>query len=242
MSFLSPAYYDLKAPIRSIILKENSNFALIFPIDVRKEPTFEFYFFRVVRTHPLERIYVLPELSPGTLQDFTFLGEEGLGIGEDIFAMSEERPYRILHFGIGVYPEDLKVWRQQPAGYTMTGWSKRTPTKSGDPVDYFTGRESPFDEPTRISETVMWLKGSLYLAYRNDEPVSVTPKLHFLGAGYDVWLLTDKALADKFVKGVIPCRFISVGGLAEIHYTLPDEWKGKGFRYKLEEIQNLIRS
>jgi hypothetical protein len=234
-------YYDLKAPIRSIILKENMNFAIIFPVDVRKRMEFELYFFRTARVHPIERVYVLPELAPNEIKTFTYLGESGLGTGDDIFKMSEERPFRILHFGIGVYPENVKVWRQQPAGYTMTGWSKATPTKEGDPIDYFDGNLSPFQEPTIASETLMWYKGSLYMAFRNDEPVSVTPKLRILGAGYDVWLITDKGLADKMVKGVIPCRFISVGGLYEGQYTVPEEWKGKGFRYGLNEVITLIR-
>jgi len=234
-------YYDWKAPIRSLILKENMNFALIFPEDVRKKMVFELYFFRVARTSPLERVYVLPEMAPNELKDFTYLGEFGLGSGDDIFKMSDERPYRILHFGIGVYPKNLKVWKQQPSGFTTTGWSKIIPTKAGDPYDYFDGNLSPFDEPTRASETVMWLKGSLYLAFRNDEPISVIPKLHILGGGYDCWLITDKTIADKMVKGIIPCRFISVGGLYEGQYTIPDEWKGKGFTYSLTEVMNLIR-
>jgi len=133
------------------------------------------------------------------------------------------------------------VWRQQPAGYTSTGWSRVIPSKAGDPVDYFDGNLSPFEEPTRISETVMWLKGSLYFAFRNDEPVAVTPKLRILGAGYDAWPIIDKAIADKMVKGVIPCRFISVGGLYEGMYTVPDEWLGKGFVYDLETVMALIR-
>ena len=234
-------YYDWKAPMRSIILKENMNLALIFPVDVRKQMVFELYFFRVARAHPLERVYVLPEMSPGQLIDFTYLGEKGLGQGDDIFLMSEERPFRILHFGIGVHPRNLKVWRQQPSGFTSTGWSRKMITRAGDPFDYFDGNLSPFEEPTRVSETVMWLRGSVYFAFRNDEPVSVTPKLRILGAGYDLWLITDKAVADKIVRGVIPCRFISVGGLAEIQYTVPDEWRGKGFRYSLSEVLALVR-
>jgi hypothetical protein len=235
------AYYDWKAPIRSIILKENMNFALIFPIDVRKNPTFEMYFFRITRTYPMERTYTLSEMTPGQLIDFTYLGENGLGSGDDIFKMVEERPFRILHFGIGVYPRNLKVWKQQPAGFTVTGWNRKVPTKAGDPYDYFDGNLSPFDEPTRISETVMWYKGSVYFAFRNDETYSVIPRLHILGAGYDTWQITDRSLADKMVKGVIPCRFISVGGLAEIQYTVPDEWKAGAFRYSLIDVQSLIR-
>ena len=234
-------YYDWKAPMRSLILKENMNFALIFPLDVRKNPTFELYFFRVARAYPLERIYVLPSMTPGQLLDFTYLGETGLGSGDDIFKMVDEKPYRILHFGVGVYPNNVKVWKQQPAGFTATAWSRALPTKAGDPIDYFDGNLSPFDEPTRVSETVMWYKGSVYFAFRNDEPIAVAPKLHILGAGYDTWLITDKTLADKMVRGVVPCRFISVGGLAEIQYTVPDEWKGKGFRYSLLDVQNLMR-
>ena len=236
------AYYDLRAPIRSLILKENMNFALIFPVETRKDRmVFELYFFRTARVHPIERVYVLPEMAPGELKTFTYLGEAGLGAGDDVFKMSEERPFRILHFGIGVWPENLKVWRQQPAGYTATGWSRTTPTKEGDPVDYFDGNLSPFHEPTRISETVMWLKGSLYLAFRNDESVAVVPKLRILGAGYDVWPITDKSVADKMVRGAIPCRFISVGGLYEGQFTVPEEWRGRGFRYGLSEVVSLIK-
>jgi len=234
-------YYDWKAPMRSLVLKENMNFALIFPVDVRKGMAFELYFFRVARVYPLERVYVLPEMRPGDLIEFTYLGENGLGSGDDVFAMTEEKPYRMLHFGVGVDPKNVKVWKQQPAGFTATGWSKKTPTRAGDPIDYFDGNLSPFEEPTRVSETIMWYKGSVYFAFRNDEPIAVTPKLHILGAGYDTWLIADRIIADKMVKGVIPCRFISIGGLSEIQYTIPDEWKGKGFRYSLSEVMNLIR-
>ena len=237
-------YYDWKMPIRSLVLKENMNFALIFPKDVRMSMEFTLYFFRVARAHPLERIYVLEEMNPGSMlpeDGFSYLGEEGLGSGDDIFFMTEEKPYRILHFGIGVHPRNVKVWKQQPAGYTSTGWSRRTPTNPGDPFDYFDGNLSPFDEPTRVSETVMWLKGSVYFAFRNDEPIAVTPKLHILGAGYDTWLITDKAIADKMVRGVIPCRFISVGGLAEVKFTVPEEWKPAGFTYSLKDVMGLIR-
>jgi len=239
---IESAYYDLKAPIRSLVLKENMNFALIFPLETRRDKMrFELYFFRVARTHPIERIYVLPELAPGELLSFNYLGELGLGRGNDIFMMSEERPFRILHFGIGVDPANVKVWRQQPAGFTSTGWSRTIPTREGDPIDYFDGNLSPFNEPTRASETVMWYKGSVHFAFRNDEPISVVPKLHILGAGYDVWVIVDKTIVDKMIKGVIPCRFLSVGGLYEGQYSVPDEWKGKGFVYSLTDVMNLIK-
>jgi hypothetical protein len=234
-------YYDWKAPMRSLILKENMNFALVFPVDVRKEMSFKLFFFRVARAYPLERIYVLPEFDPAHYEDFNFLGETGLGAGDDIFEMSEERPYRILHFGIGVDPPNVKVWKQQPSGFTATGWSRIVPTKGGDPFDYFDGNLSPFDEPTRISESVMWLKGSLYLAFRNDEAISVTPKLHILGAGYDCWPIVERSIVDRMVKGVIPCRLLSVGGLYEGQFTIPDEWKGRGFTYSLRDIEAMLR-
>lgn len=234
-------YYDLKAPIRTLVLRENYNFALIFPIDVRKEMKFELYFFRVARVYPIERVYVLPEMAPGEKRDFTYFGEAGPGAGDDIFAMSEERPYRILHFSYGVAPPDVKVWRQQPSGFTSTGWSRKVPTAVGDPVDYIDGRLSPFEEPTRASETVMWYKGSVTFGVKNDCPVSVVPKLRFLGAGYDCWLISDRAVVERAVRGAIPCRFISVGGLAEVRYTVPDEWRGKGYVAGLEEVTKLMR-
>lgn len=234
------AYYDLKAPIRALILKENYNFALIFPIDVRKEMKFELFVFRVARMHPIERVYVLPELESGETIDFTYFGETGLGTGDDIFVMSDEKPYRILHFGYGVYPPNVKVWKAQPSGWVVTGWSRKLPTKVGDPVDYVDGNISPFSEPTKISETVMWFKGSITFGVRNDESVKVKPKIRFIGSGYDTWLVTDKTLVEKIIKGIIPCRFISVGGLTEIQYTVPDEWKGKSFVIGQQDLIRLI--
>jgi len=234
-------YYDWRAPIRSLVLKENMNFALIFPRDVRRRMSFELYFFRVARVAPLERVYTLPEMEPGSKISFTYLGENGLGSGDDIFKMDEMKPFRILHFGIGVSHPNVKVWKQQPAGFTVTGWSKPVPSREGDPYDYFDGNLSPFDEPTRISETVLWHKGSVYFAFRNDEPVTVTPRLHILGAGYDTWLIADKLIADRMIKGIIPCRFISVGGLAEIQYTIPEEWRGKGFVYELCDLIDMFK-
>lgn len=238
---MSETYIDWKTPIRSLILKENFNLGLIFPIDVRKKPEFEVIFFRVARVAPLKRVYVLPEITPGSTQSFNYLGEQGFGQGTDIFEMSEERPFRILHFGIGIYPPELWVYRQQPAGFTITAWSKRAVTQLGDPLDYITGEDSPFEEPTRISETVMWYKGSLTLAYINKSPITVTPRFHFLGAGYDLIPIRDKNLADRMVRGTIPARFLTIGGLAEIRYTVPDEWFESMFRYKLEDLQAIMR-
>lgn len=233
-------YYDVKAPIRTLILKENYNFALIFPITVRKEMLLELFFFRVARMCPIERVYVLPEIPARTTIDFTYFGEAGLGGGDDIFTMFEERPYRILHFGYGVYPPNVKIYRQQPIGYTTTGWSRKMPTKVGDPVDYIDGYISPFDDPTKASETVMWLKGSIAFGIKNDEAVAVRPKIRFLGAGYDCWLITDRSIIEKAIKGVIPCRFITVGGLAEITYTIPEEWAGKGYKLSMHDVARIV--
>lgn len=229
-------YYDWMAPIRSIILKENMNFALIFPKEVRKKMIFEFYLFRVARVYPIDRVYVLPELAPNERIDFSYLGEAGIGIGADIFAMSEERPFRLLHFGIGIYPNNVRIYKQQPTGFVVTGWSRRVPSTVGDPIDYIDGNLSPFKEPTRASETIMWYKGSVAFGFVNKESITVRPKIRILGAGYDTWLIPDQSVFDKVLKGSIPCRFISVGGLSEIQYTVPDEWIGMGFTVAGQDI------
>lgn len=246
ISVVDVSYYDLRTPIRALVLKENYNFALAFPVDVRKDVKVELYFFRVARVWQLKRVYVFPELPPYSppvtgVIDFTFLGEAGPGVGDDVFTMFEERPYRILHFAVGIHPPKLRVYVQQPSGYTVTGWSRKVPTGIGDPVDYVTGEDSPYQEPTRAAEFVMWMKGSINFGLVNAGPVSAYPRFNIVGAGYDAWLLTDRMLADKMVKGVVPCRFISVGGLAEAKYTVPEEWKGRGFTYGLSEVQALLR-
>ncbi|GAI18963.1 unnamed protein product [marine sediment metagenome] len=75
---------DIVKPITEVLLKENENIALVYPITGFKE--WDIYFFRVMRRYPLHRTYddELAEIAADGEVDFNFLGETAVGSGDDI--------------------------------------------------------------------------------------------------------------------------------------------------------------
>ena len=217
---------DITTPISKVLLKENDNLALIFPKKIAKSPEFELYFFRVMRRYPLHRIYDdLSEVAPEGTLDFNFLGEEGFGVGKDILTMWEERPFRILHFAVGVKPSNIWIYKAQPADVEQTGFAYKSPPKVGDERDFIPGELSPFESPTVATETILYYKASVQLGFKNNAAFTVKPILRFLGAGYDCIPIVDDDFINKMLAGIKPVRYVTVGGLRYFDYTVPEEWK-----------------
>ncbi|MEM2351297.1 MAG: hypothetical protein QXT26_02705 [Thermoproteota archaeon] len=229
-------------PITRVLLKENENLVLIFPKDISKQMVFELYFFRVMRRAPLVYAYdKLPELAPGAILDFNYLGKDGFGVGDDILSIWEQRPFRIYHFGIGVTPGDIRVYKASPSGTPQTGMAMRLPTKVGDSFDFFDASLSPYDEPTVASETYLYYKMSLDLGFANVSPIMPKkPRLKLVGASYDVVPIVDPAFIDKIMAGIKPARFATVGGLQMFTYAVPDDWKLLAKTYSRAEIAATI--
>jgi len=234
---------DILTPITRVLLKENDNLALILPRDIGKKPTFELYFFRVARRYVLHRTYdsELPTISAGGTVEFKKLGETGLGAGDDILTIWEERPFRILHFGFGIRPSEIWLYKSQPSGFPQTGWGYMEPPDVGDKRDYVPGYLSPYDSPTTATESVLYHKLSLTIGLKNDSSRDIRPSLRILGAGYDVIPITDKTFIDKMIAGVKPVRYVTVGGLSMFTYVVPDEWKGNGVVVDKETIEKVMR-
>jgi len=232
----------LSTPILDAILEENQNLALIFPIEIARKPKFALYFFRVMRRYPLHRTYdeELSEISPGGTVDFTYLGETGLGSGDDILRVWEERPFRILHFAFGIRPNEVWLYRAIPADVPQTGFGYQAKPAVGDKYDYIPGYLSPYDEPTVATETVLYHKLSVYIGLKNDAARPVRPSLRLLGAGYDVLPITNREFIEKMISGRIPCRFITVGGLQFFEYTVPGEWKGNEYIVDKEVVERIM--
>jgi len=215
-------------PISQAILNEGEDFILAFPITARRTMEIALAGFRVLRKHPLVYTWTsAPTLEPygseDATTDFNYVGEDGLGEGDDIFEIPDEYPWRIYHFGIGIRPSDVAVYRAYPAGYPTEGFAWKTPVSPGDKRDYFTGAESPFDNPTTVSESVVFYKLSFTIALSNFSAQSVKPVLKFLGAAYDVAMYRSKADLETLLSRNV--RVITVGGLREFPWSIPEEWK-----------------
>jgi hypothetical protein len=242
---------DLLTPITKVLLKENENLALVFPVTGLKE--FDLFFFRVMRSYFLHRVYdaEIPEIPAAGNLAFDFLGATSFGNsnalpaptksqGDDILEVWEERPFRILHFGIGVAPGEIGIFKEQPGGNPQTGFAYETPTRVTDKFDYVPGFLSPYDLPTVITETVAYYKTSVHVGMKNDADRAVRPSLRILGKGYDVFPITAGPFVQKILAGRKPCRFVTVGGLYVFSYTTPDEWKGQEVRVDKAIIERLM--
>jgi len=217
---------NLNKPIVEAILSGNQNLAIILPIAVAKEPKFALYFFRVMRRSTLHRTYdsELSEIASGGKVEFNFLGETGVGTGDDILTVWEERPFRILHFAFGIRPSEIWWYKSIPADTPQTGWGYKVPPKVTDKFDYVPGYLSPYDNPTVATECVLYYKLSTHIGLRNDSGRAIRPSLRILGAGYDCIQITDTNVIEGMMKQKPPCRFLTVGGLRMFTYTVPDVW------------------
>ena len=240
-----PEVRGLYTPISEALLFENQNLSFLIPKEIKKTISYRAFFFRITRASPIIKIYSqeLSTLNPGAGTNFAFLGTTGLGSGDDIFEITEEFPFRVYHFGIGIAPGYVKLYRQIPAGNTVMSWIRRTPTVVGEEYDYIDGYNSPFDNPTVVSETVLFRKLSYEIALYNDGPIPVRPALKILGKNYEVVPITEKSLIDKMIAGIIPCRFITLNGtginVASISY--PDEWETNGIDLAKAQIEEILR-
>lgn len=237
---------DILTPIRQALLAENMNFALIFPVRIRNDWKFELFFFRVMRRYVLHRTYdsELSELSAygqtGYSVDFKYVGETAMGSGDDVLSIWHEYPFRILHFGIGIRPSEIWLYKAIPSGYPQTGWGYKILPSVGNKRDYIDGYLSPYDEPTVASETILYYKLTVYLGLVNSSGRKVRPSLKFFGAGYDCIPITSREIINRMIVGAIPCRFITVGGLTEFPYAIPGEWKNNSVEVDKKLVESLM--
>lgn len=234
-------------PIQNALLDENDQFLLVFPKRIRAgEMAIEVFGFKVLRKFPMIYLYnELSELQPygaeGYYTDFKYLGDEGLGEGNDIFEIFEEYPFRIYHFSIGIKPAFVGYYKAIPSGYTQTAFAFKVPTKPGDLHDLITGKESPYENPTVAGETIIYHKLSFNISLINLGSISVKPFLKVLGAGYDVAPIRDRGLIEDMIKRKVKAKFLTVGGLAEFPFSIPDEWKDYGFSFSRKDFENLLK-
>jgi len=214
---------DILTPITKVLLRENDNLALIFPVRGGK---YALYFFRVMRRYFLNRVFPnLGTLSGGSSQDFTYIGESGLGSGDDAIYVWEEYPFRIYHFAFGISPDYIWFYKAQPAGYPQTAFGYKVPPKVGDYFDFIPAELSPYDEPTVATETVVYYKMSVHVGFYNPTDKTATLAVRILGAGYDVVQITDENFIKKMIAGIKPVRYITVGGLRYFEYQIPEDWR-----------------
>jgi len=230
---------SLRTPILDVVLKEHEITGLIFPVSGLRE--FDIYFFLVARRFPLHRTYdsELSEISAGDTVSFDFLGTDGLGSGDDILRVWEQRPWRMYHYAIGIRPGEIWLYKQQPPGVEQMGFAYETPVKVGNKHDYIPGHLSDYDNPTTATESVVYYKMTAHYGFKNNAGRPIRPSLRILGAGYDCVQITAESLINKLLAKEIPFRPLTVGGLSFFTYVVPNEWQPPT-RVSAEKISELL--
>lgn len=231
----------LLTPITELILEENQNLMLAFPVTGLKEV--DVYTFRVFRLYPLHRTYdsEFTEIDSAGSIDFNYLGADGIGEGSNILEVYERFPFRILHYGVGVSPGEAWLYKAQPPDIAQTGFGYEIEApKVGDKRDYVPGSLSPLDQPTRLTESVVFHKVTAHYGIYNASSRKFRPSLRVLGGGYDCIQIVDEDFINLILAGVKPCRIITVGGLRLFTYDVPDVWRSP-VRVSIETILAAMR-
>jgi len=238
---------SLDTPISEALLREQDNFALIFPQSIGDEPRFSLYFFRIIRRSQLRQVYdsELPAIASDDSVAFDYLGTDGLGSGDNELEVRDERPWRVLHFSFGIRPSYMRLYIRQPPSEERKAWSASlediTTLDIGDKRDFVDGKQSPYEEPTLYGEMVIFYKLKAQVGIYNNGPMEMRPSLNMLGAGYDTLPITNDSLINRMIKGDIPCRPLTLGGLQSFTTSVPNEWGENKKVVDAETLNRLLR-
>lgn len=229
----------LSTPISDVILAEQQNFAICMPVTGLKE--FDLWFMRVMRRYPLHRVYnsELSEIAAGGTVDADYLGTGGIGSGDDILEIEKEYPFRFLHYGVGIRPGEIGIYKACPADVIQTAFGYKVPPKVDDKFDFISGYLSDYDLPTVATENVIYYGLSCHYGFKNWAGRAIRPSLRLLGCGYDGIQIVDVEVINGMISGRIPCRYFSIG-LRMFTYVIPDLWQ-PATRVSAEKLAEVMR-
>lgn len=145
----------------------------------------------------------------------------------------------ILHGAIGWKPHQILVYPRIPEGSNIPGkLPEIDPIKpsSGDLAGYYSGVESPYDEPTDFMEYVIPPKTHIGHEFYNKDDVAHNPVANVLFALYHFQLFTPNiagvGIHNRIIRDIalrhIPSAFFTVGFTSDplkLGTTLLTDWK-----------------
>lgn len=211
------------------------------------------YFFRVAQSVPFYFKYSqlgAVTAGAGNALDFDYLGDTGLGSGNDILRV-EDDDFHVMQFGLAPESVDLRVYYKVSPDSDANTSLDRSPFSGPDPTaasnfDYFDLRRvdnvaSKFDPPAfteRLSfrnseQTAGQFLQFGFEAFGRDVNANQSV-LHLTGAAYKLVPVTDEETQDTMEEVVvtdpvdpeIPTTLVSVGGITDYNLGTqkPDAW------------------
>lgn len=228
-------------------------------VDGKRVETLEAYFFRVAEVQdmyiPYDQVGMDDGLTSGESLDFNYLGDDGLGAGDDVLRVGED-DFHMYHFGVVPQDPALRMYYTvSPSSESNDALSRRG-REFPDPLDtdaryrgYMTRGMSPsIYDPGADTERVSFRndKDGEFLQfgfYAEDDITEEGSTLHIVGRGYKVHPVTEESVQDKMLETVtaqddeadIPTVLTQVGGLSTYNLgtETPDGWDSS-FKRKLD--------
>ena len=229
--------------ISNRLLDEGDNFILLFPTESAKIGKHGVtigrgFFFKVLSWDRFILEYDhLTAIDAGSGVDYNYLGESGLGSGDDVLRIKDDE-WWLYHFGFSMSADPIRVYRRMAGRLALGGFEyheadEPDPT-NGDDYGYVLGAEvdDTYDPPA-YTETVCWYTGETdkplwEWGFYNEHPTKqLTGKLILVGRQYKVIPITKPDIQRDMIAGRIPRTIISVGGLRVTREEafIPDDWK-----------------
>jgi hypothetical protein len=242
-----------------------------FPTDATNKvgvdlDTLKTYFFRVARTQRLYYEYDnIGALNEGDTVDFGYLGDTGIGSGNDVLRVGED-DFHAYHFGFSPEDPNLNVYTSvSPSSSTDKALSRRgrdNGPSPGDPRGFFSSRRAGnvYDPPAE-TERVSFRndKDGEFLEFGFEATDDITEEnstLHVIGRGYKLLPVTDTDTQDRMLDVVLsgdtedadlPTIITQVGGLGsyDLGTETPDSWEdsfARSLDYPVPSNSNKNRS
>lgn len=205
-------------PVSSKWLPENHRFALGWKGDRDIEYTFhrvlgrQFNRFRPFQNN-INAISSLGNQQSVLLKDSQ---------SNDILQVSQENASKIIkHVGIGIGPDNVRVYYRYPDGVSLPKVDNTSPTNVGNDKGFLTGFDSPYGEPTDAME--FFFPYSITASFNFYNPVSfdklasgIWPKLNIEIMQYRVEQLSpsdpfDGQLISAMARGQAQVRLFTIG-------------------------------
>lgn len=224
------------------------NIVLVFPtkdagrVVDETPPAGRAFFFKILSATKLVRKYTdimtaetLDYLDTETGIDYDYLGDEGIGAGDDILRI-ENNPWWIYHFGFTPAQNSLRVYRRLSISGNITGWEYE-PKDSPDPTEgadfgFVRGAEveNYFDPPIDTemvqfhnhSDGEMWEFGF----YNESDEHRINPYLYITGRAYYLIPVVSRQSQIDLLYGKEYRRLITMPPFEKYDEStvIPGEW------------------
>ncbi len=180
------------------------------------------FFFKILAARRFRFRYdLLANLAPLTGVAYNFLGDVGLGLGNDVLRIEDDR-FWSYHIGYAPLQDDLRVYHRLSNNVNPQALEYTIPTlpdpTAGTDFEYIVGNENAnYYDPHVDTELICFRNreaGTMHeFGFFNEGPNLIDPVLNLYGRGYLMIPIVKEESINKILDGRIKAHLINFGTL-----------------------------